>query len=143
MTTVSKHRIRYALLSLLTVALGLASRRFSLVLPAWVGAYAGDALWALLVFWMLRFWRPLGGSTKTAAVALGFAFLIELSQLYHAPWLDAVRSTTLGSLMLGHGFLWSDLLCYTLGVLAGVGLEQLWARVKAKASTHAARVIRN
>ncbi len=37
---------------------------------------------------------------------------VELSQLYQAPWLDAIRSSLPGRLVLGRGFLWSDLACY-------------------------------
>ena len=55
-------------------------------------------------------------------LALVFSYLIEISQLYHAPWIDAIRSTALGGLVLGFGFLWSDILCYTVGVL----LESSW-----------------
>ncbi|MBD3879661.1 MAG: DUF2809 domain-containing protein, partial [Quinella sp. 1Q5] len=42
-------------------------------------------------------------------------FLIELSQLWHPPFLEALRATTVGGLVLGYGFLWSDLVCYTVG----------------------------
>lgn len=129
----NRSRLAYAVLSLGTIAIGLASRQFQAALPAWVGAYAGDALWALLVFWLVGVGRPRWGRWQVAAVALGFAFLIEASQLYQAPWLNALRTTTPGHLVLGQGFRWSDLLCYTLGVLAGVGLEQLWLRLKVKA----------
>ncbi|UPL50633.1 ribosomal maturation YjgA family protein [Hymenobacter sublimis] len=123
-----RNRIWYAVLGLLTIGLGLASRQFAPLLPAWIGAYAGDALWALLVFWLVGFGWPRWGSSQVAAVALGFAFCIECSQLYHVSWLDALRHTRPGRLVLGQGFLWSDLLCYTLGVLIGVGLEQIWLR---------------
>ncbi|GGG42792.1 hypothetical protein GCM10011378_18950 [Hymenobacter glacieicola] len=123
----------YGGLSLLTIALGVASRRFAPLWPAWVGTYAGDALWALLVFWLVGLGWPRWGSGRVGAVALSFAFGTEFSQLYHAPWLDALRHTWPGSLVLGQGFLWSDLLCYTLGVLAGVGLERVWQGRKSSA----------
>ena len=48
-----------------------------------------------------------------------FCYGIEVSQLYHAEWIDSIRATTLGGLVLGYGFLWSDLVAYTIGV--GVG----------------------
>ncbi len=53
---------------------------------------------------------------KIGIGALSFAYLIEVSQLYQANWIVAIRNTTLGSLVLGHGFLWSDLVCYTVGI---------------------------
>ena len=46
-----------------------------------------------------------------------------MSQLYHAPWIDAIRDTLPGALVLGYGFLWSDLACYAAGVALGAGVE--------------------
>ncbi|WP_210116353.1 ribosomal maturation YjgA family protein [Hymenobacter fodinae] len=77
--------------------LGLSSRLYGAWLPSWVAAYAGDTLWALLVYWLLGFGWPSRTAQWRAIVALSFSFLIELSQLYHPTWLDAVRRTTLGS----------------------------------------------
>ena len=51
-----------------------------------------------------------------ALAALLFSYCIEISQLYQAGWINAIRGTTLGALVLGHGFLWSDMVCYTVGV---------------------------
>ncbi len=76
-------------------------------------------LWALMVFlgFALLFNRQ---PTKIIALMTGlFSFGIEFSQLYHAPWIDAVRATRLGGLVLGFGFLWTDLLCYSVGILIG------------------------
>ena len=63
-------------------------------------------------------------------VGIGLSYLIEISQLYHAPWIDAIRATALGGLVLGFGFLWSDILCYTVGVLLGIIVDGLlgWSR---------------
>ena len=58
-------------------------------------------------------------------LAAGFSLMIELSQLYHAPWIDAIRRTRLGGLVLGYGFLWSDLACYAVGVVCGAFAELL------------------
>lgn len=129
-----QNRAHYALWALLTVFLGLGSRRFGTDLPGWVTLYAGDALWALLVFWLLRGAKPQWPLTWAAVLALSIAYAVEFSQLYHAPWLDALRRTTLGGLVLGHGFLWSDLLCYAIGIGLGAGLEQWWQQHIGKAT---------
>lgn len=105
-----------ALLVGITVLLGLASRRWAEDLPRFVAAYAGDALWAAMVFWIAAFVRPAARTSRLAAAALVIAVAVELSQLYHAPWIDAVRATRPGALVLGQGFLWSDLACYAAGV---------------------------
>jgi hypothetical protein len=39
-----------------------------------------------------------------AAISLAFAFLVEISQFYHAPWIDSIRQTTLGGLVLVSDF---------------------------------------
>ncbi len=53
-------------------------------------------------------------------MALTFSLCIEVSQLYHASWIDTVRGTRVGGLVLGYGFLWSDLARYAAGVGIGV-----------------------
>ena len=66
-----------------------------------------------------------------AGAALAFSYAIEVSQLYHAPWLDRIRYTSLGGLVLGYGFLWSDIICYTVGLAIGVVAEAAIVRVTA------------
>ena len=111
-------------LLLLVVALGLASRRHASALPHVVAAYAGDALWAAMVFWLGATLLPRARTLRLAALALGVAVAVEVSQLYHAPWIDAVRATRPGALVLGHGFLWSDLACYAAGVAAAALVDR-------------------
>ena len=58
-----------------------------------------------------------------AGLALLTAFTVEISQLDRIEWHDAIRSTRLGTLLLGRGFLWSDLLVYSLGTAVAAGLD--------------------
>ena len=111
------------LASIALVALGLASRRHAAELPEFIATYAGDTLWALLVYTLWTLAIPRAAISARAAAALAFAFAIEASQLYHAPWIDAVRASRLGALVLGSGFLWSDLACYAAGVACGALIE--------------------
>ena len=113
----------YAIALVVVIAAGLASRRFGHVLPAFVATYAGDTLSASMVFVGLGFVFPRWSTAKVAATALAFAYLDEISQLYHAPWIDAIRATAPGALVLGYGFLWSDIACYTAGVALAASLE--------------------
>jgi hypothetical protein len=105
---------------LIVIGLGLGSRRYPDRLPWLVREFAGDTLWALAAFLGLLVIWPTLSRWKAAGLALLISWLVEFSQLYHAPWLDAIRSTRLGGLVLGFGFLGSDLLCYTVGVALGV-----------------------
>lgn len=52
------------------------------------------------------------------------------SQLYHAPWIDSIRATSLGGLVLGFGFLVSDLICYTCGVLIAYFFDRTMAEYR-------------
>ena len=78
---------------------------------------------------------------RVAVLALVVSLLVELSQLYHAPWIDSVRQTTIGGLILGFGFLWSDLVCYAAGVGLGVALERISRRIASPPMTGAAPII--
>lgn len=107
----------------LAAVLGIGSRRVGHALPWFVAAYAGDTLWATAAFLGLGLIRPSAPTRVIALAALTLSFLVELSQLYHAPWIDAIRRTTPGALALGSGFVASDLVCYAAGVGLGIGLE--------------------
>ncbi len=120
-----RNRAVYLLAAGFTVMFGLASRRYAHSLPTWLGEYAGDTLWALMVFFGFGFLLPRLTTKQISLLALAFSFLIELSQLSQAGWLLSLRSTRLGGLVLGYGFLWSDLICYSVGVLIGIILERL------------------
>lgn len=113
-------RFVYFIAAMVVVIGGLASRRFRGQLPAFLAEYAGDTLWALMLFLlvsMLLADRPI---LLRAAISLVFAFLVEISQLYHAPWIDSIRQTTPGGLVLGFGFVWADLICYSVGIVLGL-----------------------
>jgi hypothetical protein len=118
-----RKRMTYLVGVLIVVALGLGSRRFGTYLPAFIAEYAGDTLWALMMFLSLGLIAPCSFIWRRAAVALLVSYTVEVSQLYRAPWIEALRHTTLGGLVLGFGFLWSDLVCYSVGVGIGVLLE--------------------
>ena len=104
--------------------LGLSVRRFSFYLPNWINFYFGDALWALMIFFIFGF---VFRARETRCITLGallFSYSIEISQLYHSQWIDSLRKTRIGGLVLGYGFLWSDLVSYTVGIGIGILIER-------------------
>ncbi|MEW9180833.1 DUF2809 domain-containing protein [Bacillus mycoides] len=115
-----RNRLLYAVFTIVVIMLGLSSRKFAFALPDLLNEYLGDALWALMIFVGFGFLFPKIETKKLAFISLIFCYGIEISQLYHAEWIDSIRATTLGGLVLGYGFLWSDLVAYTIGV--GVGM---------------------
>src|SRR3954447_1158265 len=121
-----RHPVLWLALIVVVILLGLGSRRFAPYLPGFVAAYAGDTLWALVAFLGIGLLLPRASTWRVALLAMSFSAMIEIGQLYHAPWIDSIRGTTLGALVLGHGFLWSDLACYAVGVGLGVAVERIW-----------------
>ena len=112
----------------LACLLGIGSRRCAHVLPEFIAAYAGDTFWALAAFLGIGLVLPQASTQTIAFLAITLSVAIEISQLYHAPWIDSIRQTTLGGLILGFGFLWSDLACYTGGVGLGVMIDRFSGR---------------
>ncbi|PTL76689.1 DUF2809 domain-containing protein [Vitiosangium sp. GDMCC 1.1324] len=128
----TRGRLLLLFLMILVVALGLGSRsRMAAAhLPRFLTDYAGDTLWASMVYLCLIFALPRLPVRLAAAWALGLSVLVELSQLIHTPWLDALRANRFAALVLGRGFLASDLVCYAAGVALAAGTELLlsWRR---------------
>jgi len=118
-----KKRGVFIAFAIVAMLLGLASRRYGPSLPNFVAETAGDALWAALVYCGMSFCAPHAKIITRAAMTLGFTYAIEFGQLYHAPWIDSVRETTLGGLVLGFQFVWVDLIRYAAGVLFCVAVE--------------------
>lgn len=125
MTPTKRNRLIYLAAVCLAVALGLASRRYASALPDFIARYAGDTLWAVAVFGLIGLLAVEWSTTRVAIATLLVSYAVEASQLYHAPWIDGIRDARLGRMVLGEGFLWTDIICYTVGVTLCVGLEQL------------------
>ena len=113
-----RNRILYLILTIITIILGLLSRKVQ-GLPQIISSYSGDILWALMVFFLFSFLFNKKSTIFILVISIIFSYGIEISQLYHAPWIDSIRATSLGGLILGFGFLWSDIVCYTVGIIIG------------------------
>jgi len=127
-SSLASRRVAYGIATGVAIVAGLASRRWPEVCPEELGKYPGDALWALMVFFALGVVTPAASVGSRVVVALSVSFAVEFSQLYHAPWIDGIRSTTLGHLVLGYGFSWSDLIAYAVGVALGAVFESFAVR---------------
>ena len=119
-----RNRFLYLILIIITIILGLLSRKVS-GLTNVISTYSGDVLWAMMVFFIIAFIFNKKSTIFIISWAIIFSYSIEISQLYHAPWIDSIRNTTLGALVLGFGFLWSDLFCYTVGIIIGAIIDRL------------------
>jgi hypothetical protein len=118
-------RNRWLILLILSglIAAGLASRTWGASLPPRLALYAGDTLWAAVAYFGIALLVPRLGLLQVAGLALAVSFGVEVSQLYHAPWIASIRATRPGGWILGRGFLWTDLVCYSAGIALAAGLD--------------------
>jgi hypothetical protein len=129
----NRSRSIYFITILAVITLGLLSRRYPQFLPAALGKYPGDALWALMVFLGFGFWFRHAPTVVVALAAFAFSVAMEISQIYHAPWIDSIRATLPGRLILGSSFAWGDIVAYLTGILIGIAAElALFRRLKIK-----------
>ena len=124
-------RFVFAAAIVLLCAAGLYVRRRHGAAPDFFNTYFPDAAWTMAVYcgFGLLFRR---GVRLHLPLALGVSYLVECSQLLDTPLLRTLRGTTLGGLVLGYGFLWSDLVCYTAGALLCAAAEYLACRMRNK-----------
>lgn len=112
----------YVPIILLLFAIGLPSRITPNNFPFWYTTYAGDFIWAMMIFFLYRLffgWEIL----KTLLITLATTYIIEVSQLFHPAWLDYLRSYKLIGLVIGYSFIWSDIIAYTAGISLGALID--------------------
>lgn len=114
-------RYRLALLISMIVIIPIGySGRFYLSpelewLRNWIGNLAYECFWVLFVMFLLPQIPPF-----RAAVAVCLAsFAVEFLQLWQPPWLQALRATLFGKLVLGNSFYRADFPQYVVGSLLG------------------------
>ena len=121
-----KERVTYIVAVFVVMALGLGSRVFADILPVFVAEHFGDALWACMIYFGFRTCFAHKKISFALWCSLAFCFAIEGSQLYQAGWINYLRQTTIGALVLGKGFLTADLVRYAAGVAVASLLDLAW-----------------
>ena len=128
MATAMKSRIAAAVV---TIIAGLAVHLHGGMLQPDLRDVLGDVLWAMMIMWLVSIALPGIRAASRALLALAICWAVELSQLYQADWINALRSHTLGHLVLGSSFDARDLVAYAAGVLIALILDRLTSRARA------------
>ena len=110
-------KIIYLILFIFCTWLAIATRTHAAWFHPFIREYGGDTIWAGMFLFFLRVFFVKIKPWKLALISFGLGVADEVLQLYHAPWIEAIRHTRIGGLMLGFGFLWSDIVCYAVGTL--------------------------
>ena len=119
-------RRRWILLSLcILTPLGFAFKAYNGPGRLWFNDYGAgvvyEVFWCLVAFF---FWPRRAYITKIAAAVFVATCALEVLQLWRPWFLQAIRATYLGSVILGTTFVWWDFPHYLLGCLIG----WLWMR---------------
>jgi len=120
----------YLAIVVLIIGLGLYSRTITGGITNIVDLK--DIIWAAMVYFVFRIVFINGSFLKVAVAGILFSILIETSQLYHADWIDKIRDSFLGKMILGSSFVCSDLLAYTVGILSGLLIDYLLVKYVTK-----------
>ena len=119
-----RNRKIYLILIIITIFLGLLSRTD--LIPELIYPYIGDFFYSLMFFIIIGFLFPNMKTLKTVLISTGICYSIELFQLYQSDWINSIRNYKLGGLILGFGFLWSDMISYTFGGFIGYIFEKIY-----------------
>ena len=122
---IKRNRILYIVLFAGAITAGLLSRSKYVSLPKFIAEYSGDTIWAMMVYFLFCCIFPKYKTINLFFAAILFSYAVEFSQLYHADWIDQIRRYKIGGLILGFGFKFSDLVCYTIGIAIGVIIDLL------------------
>lgn len=115
---IRRSRLLLCLLLVAVILAGLASRKFGAALPQFVADNAGDALWTVAAYLGLAWLWPRVSPLWLGLGAFSISVGVECSQLVDVGWLNRLRSTTIGRLLLGSGFIWIDFARYFVGALS-------------------------
>jgi hypothetical protein len=123
--SVSRNRFSLLLCIITVIAMGLASRKFPSLFPAVFDKYPGDALWGLMLYFMVAFVKKTSPASRIAVLTFLISAAVEFSQLIQISWLNDFRHTVIGHLILGTVFSWYDLLAYTVGICIGLLFDKI------------------
>lgn len=127
-------RLVLAASAALTIAAGLTVHEIAPL--TFAGDFAGDALYAVLIFLLVALVLPRRPSSSVALLALAWCAAVEAFQLTGLPeqWGLAWRPLML---VFGTVFSWWDLLAYAVGVAAATlvdtGIQATLARMRRRA----------
>ena len=109
-------RIIFACAIVFLCITALWARKMNGSFPNFFNTYYPDTAWTMAVYCGFGLLFNKGVKVNLPA-ALLTSYAVEISQLFTTPFLSLARSTVIGGLILGYGFLWSDIICYTVGAL--------------------------
>ncbi len=114
-----KYRLILFSLLLFLIPIGIMSKFYQGFFENWFNNSLGGILYVIVWITLVLLIQPrLNPKWVSVWVFLATAF-IEILQLWHPPFLEAIRSTLIGRLFLGTTFVFSDFIYYAVGCVLG------------------------
>ena len=116
----SSNQTKVVLSLLIVTPLGFAFKFYSGPGHGWFNNYGAGLLYE--IFWILLaslFFPSKHFANVIPVYVFAMTSILEFLQLWHPPFLEMIRSSFLGSALLGTTFVWWDFPHYILGCLIG------------------------
>ena len=78
-----------------------------------------------MMYTFMRIFFPEKKGLFVFVLSILICYSIEFLQLYQGQWMIELRKTLFGRYVLGQGFLWSDILAYTFGIITVFVFEKI------------------
>lgn len=131
---------------IVVLPLGLATKFYpgSGAFYEWARDFGGDALYQVALMLVALLVQPRWPVRLVAWVSFAYSCVIEISQIFTAPWLAQIRATIFGRLILGSTFSWTDFAYFALGSSVGyVVLRRLLLAQDSRPADDAAKATNN
>ncbi|MEL7036923.1 MAG: DUF2809 domain-containing protein [Cyanobacteria bacterium J06592_8] len=101
------------------VPIGLASKFYQGPLEFWINNSFSSIFYEMFwIFLVLLIWPQLSPGWVSFWVFI-VTSILEFMQLWKPPFLQAIRATLMGRLLLGVSFVWTDFIYYVIGCTVG------------------------
>jgi len=107
------------LLLLVITPLGFYSKFYAGPGAYWVNNSLGGVLYEIFWCCAILFLVPKAKPLIIAAWVLALTCFLETLQLWHPPFLQAIRKTFIGQTLIGTSFVWTDFIYYVTGCCIG------------------------
>ncbi len=114
----STPRLRSFILLLIITPLGFASKFYTGPGAWWFNNYAGGILYEMFWCFVAILFFPYVTAFWIINLVLGITCFLECLQLWHPLFLESIRSTFIGSTLIGTTFAWWDFPHYVIGCIA-------------------------
>ncbi|KKD38246.1 MAG: DUF2809 domain-containing protein [Limnoraphis robusta] len=101
------------------IPIGLVSKFYQGPLQFWVNNSFSSIFYELFWIFLVVFIQPRLSPGWVAFWVFIVTAVLEFMQLWKPPFLQAIRATLMGRLLLGTTFVWGDFLYYVLGCVVG------------------------